>query len=306
MNGSAAERTEALAVLFADIAGSTRLYEALGDTEALRRVQACIAALRTVTARFDGTVIKTIGDEVLCVFVDAATALRAAAEMQNAVRALPTKDGIRAAVRVGFHAGPVLLRDGDVFGDTVNVAARIAGLAKAHQILTSDTSCETLPGYLRMSVRTLGDMALKGRHAEVGLCEVIWDLGQDMTLVEGVELRAAAAARELALECGGQHWRLTRGVLAIGRDRSSDIVVSSPRASRQHARIEARAGRFVLVDLSTNGTFVRPAGGDMVLLKREEHVLAGDGHIAFGDEVNGPGPNVLSYGCHQLTETAGA
>jgi len=305
MNRNATERTDALAVLFADVAGSTRLYEVLGDAEALRRVQACLAELRSVTARFDGIVIKTIGDEALCVFADASTALRAAAEMQNAVRALPAQNGIRAAVRIGFHAGPVLRRDGDVFGDTVNVAARIAGLAKAHQILSSDTTCATLPGYLRMSVRALGDMALKGRNAEIGLCEVVWDLGQDMTLVKGVEFKAAAA-RELTLECGGQRWVLGRGTLAIGRDQTSDIVVSGPRASRQHARIEVRSGKFVLIDLSSNGTFVRPGGGDMVLLKREEYVLVGDGHIAFGDEVDGPGPNVLAYECLQVTQTAGA
>lgn len=303
---ASAETTESLAVLFADVAGSTRLYEALGDTEALRRVQGCLSALRSVTVQFEGTVIKTIGDEVLCVFADAAVALRAAAEMQNAVRALPAQDGIRPAVRVGFHAGPVLRRDGDVFGDTVNVAARIAGLAKAHQVLASDAACATLPGYLRMGVRTLGDMNLKGRNAEVGLCEVIWDHGQDMTLMEGIARPDTGAARELILECGDRRWRLERGSLAIGRDTASDIVVTAPRASRQHARIEMRNGKFVLVDQSSNGTFVQPAGADRVLLKREEYVLSGRGLIGFGDEVVGPGPHVLAYTCLQVTEPAGA
>ncbi len=301
-----AETTESLAVLFADVAGSTRLYEALGDAEALRRVQGCLSALRSVTVQFEGTVIKTIGDEVLCVFADASVALRAAAEMQSAVRALPAQDGVRPAVRVGFHAGPVLRRDGDVFGDTVNVAARIAELAKAHQILASDAACATLPGYLRMGVRTLGDMNLKGRNAEVGLCEVVWDHGQDMTLMEGAARPDTGTARELTLECGDRRWRLERGSLAIGRDVVSDIVVTAPRASRQHARIEMRNGKFVLVDQSSNGTFVQPAGADRVLLKREEYVLSGKGLIGFGDEVAGPGPHVLAYTCLQVIEPAGA
>jgi len=294
------------AVLFADIAGSTRLYEALGDTEALRRVEGCLAALRAVTTEFGGKVVKTIGDEVLCVFTDAGTALRAAAEMQGTVRTLPGDGGVRAAVRIGFHAGPVLEREGDVFGDTVNVAARIAGLAKPHQILSSDSTCSTLPGYLKMSVRSLGDTALKGRNEGVGLCEVMWDMGQDMTLVEGVSAPGAAAARELRLACDDREWRIARGSLSIGRDAGSDIVVAAPRASRQHARIEVRNGKFVLVDLSSNGTFVLPEGSDLVLLKREEFVISGRGLIGFGNEVSAPGPDVLAYDCASITESAGA
>jgi adenylate cyclase len=294
------------AVLFADIAGSTRLYEALGDAEALRRVEGCLAALRTVTTEFGGKVVKTIGDEVLCVFTDAGTALRAAAEMQGTVRTLPGEGNVRAAVRIGFHAGPVLEREGDVFGDTVNVAARIAGLAKAHQILSSDSTCATLPGYLRMSVRSLGDTALKGRNEGVGLCEVIWDMGQDMTLVEGVAPSGTAPARELRLACGDRAWHLTQGTLSIGRDAGSDIAIAAPRASRQHARIEVRNGKFVLVDLSSNGTFVLPTGADLVLLKREDYVLSGRGLIGFGNEVSAPGPDVLTYDCASVTEPAGA
>lgn len=301
-----AESIAERAVLFADIAGSTRLYEALGDAEALRRVEGCLAALRAVTAAFGGKVVKTIGDEVLCVFADAGTALRAAAEMQGTVRTLPGDGGVRAAVRIGFHAGPVLERADDVFGDTVNVAARIAGLAKANQILSSDSTCASLPGYLKMTVRSLGGTALKGRNEGVGLCEVIWDTGQDMTLVEGMTPPATASARELRIICDDREWQLTRGSIGIGRDAASDIVVAAPRASRQHARIEVRNGKFVLVDLSSNGTFVLPSGADLVLLKREDYVLSGRGLIGLGNEVAGPGPDVLAYECVSVTEPAGA
>jgi hypothetical protein len=259
-----------------------------------------------VTTQLGGKVVKTIGDEVLCVFADASTALRAAAEMQDSVRTLPGEGGVRAAVRIGFHAGPVLERDGDVFGDTVNVAARIAGLAKAHQILSSDITCATLPGYLKRSVRSLGDTSLKGRNEGIGLCEVVWDLGQDMTLVEAIARSGAARSRELRLACGDREWRLTQGSIGIGRDAGSDIVVSAPQASRQHARIEVRNGKFVLVDLSSNGTFVLPAGADLVLLKREDYVLSGRGLIGFGNEVSGPGPDVLAYDCASIAEPAGA
>jgi pSer/pThr/pTyr-binding forkhead associated (FHA) protein len=127
-----------------------------------------------------------------------------------------------------------------------------------------------------------------------------------MTLVEGVARPEAAATRELALECDGRQWRLDRGSLVIGRDAANDIVVSAPRASRQHARIEVRNGKFVLVDQSSNGTFVQPAGAELVLLKREDYVLAGVGLIGFGDEVTGPGPNVLAYECVLVTGAAGA
>lgn len=291
--------SDAAAVLFADVVGSTALYEKLGDAEALRRVQACLAALRVSTERAGGELVKTIGDEVMCVFADAASAAIAAAEMQAVVSRLPVEGDIRLSVRIGFHAGPLLRLGGDVFGDTVNVAARVAGLAKARQILASDAARAQLPRHLEPLVRPLGGVALKGRNARIEICELLWDASQDMTLVAGEDADPAAhpGAAAILLTMGARAWRLDAGALVVGRDASSDIRVSGPRVSRQHARIETRGGKFVLIDSSTNGTFVQPDDGQALQLKREELVLRGRGRISFGDAVDAAGAQILEYDC---------
>ncbi|HJV95268.1 MAG TPA: adenylate/guanylate cyclase domain-containing protein, partial [Albitalea sp.] len=135
----------AVAVLFADIAGSTKLYEALGDADAKVLIDEALIALQVITRRHRGRVVKTIGDELMCVFPSAERGFLAATDMQTVVNALVVTKGVKRMIRVGFHAGPVIEEKGDVFGDTVNVAARIAGLAKGMQIMTSRTTVDALP-----------------------------------------------------------------------------------------------------------------------------------------------------------------
>lgn len=285
-----------LTVLFADVAGSTRLYEQLGDTEALRRVGACLKAASEAAQTYQGELVKTIGDEIMCVFPDSGSALLASCAMQSSVRSLPAVNGQPMALRIGFHSGPVLRRDGDAFGDTVNVAARIVSLASAGQILVGDSACATLPAYLKFGVRALGHTSLRGRNAEIRLHEVVWDLGADLTLVGStLTTRGPASVSALELQFGTYRWRLETGTLAIGRDALNQIVLTTRRASRNHARIEARKGKFFLKDSSTNGTFVRPDEGDLVRLNREEMVLQGSGSIFFGDPPSSEGAEELRY-----------
>jgi len=131
-----------LAVLFADVSGSTALYEKLGDRAALAAVESVLNLLKRAVAVQQGRVVKTIGDEVMAVFESADAALQAAVDMQTQVTELPAVGDVCLGIRVGFHAGPVLEERGDVFGDAVNTAARLAGLANGGQIITSG------PGYL--------------------------------------------------------------------------------------------------------------------------------------------------------------
>src|SRR6185436_9424865 len=123
-----------VAVLFADVAGSTKLYDALGDAEAKVLIDEALSGMKGVTQRHRGRVIKTIGDELMCVFPDAERGFLAATDMQTLVNALLVTKGVKRMIRVGFHAGPVIEEKGDVFGNTVNVAARMAGVAKGMQI----------------------------------------------------------------------------------------------------------------------------------------------------------------------------
>ena len=151
-----------LFVLFADVSGSTRLYEKLGDTEALRAIDRCLERMGRAVISYKGRVIKTIGDEIMAVFDSAEAGMLAASDMQQRVDDLLPISGTKMAIRVGFHFGPVIEENKDVFGDTVNVAARMAGLAKAGQIVTTDASVQLLPGLLRESTREIDALAVKG------------------------------------------------------------------------------------------------------------------------------------------------
>lgn len=121
---------ENCAVLFADVAGSTKLYEALGDKLAKKLVDEVLAALTIITRRHGGRVIKTIGDEAMCVFASAERGFYAAIDIQQKIDTVPVVSGSKRRIRIGFHAGPVIEEKGDVFGDTVNTAARMSGLAR--------------------------------------------------------------------------------------------------------------------------------------------------------------------------------
>lgn len=289
-----------LAVLFADISRSTQLYETLGDRAALQRIDQTLTTMKRVAQKFGGKTVKTIGDEILCVFPTADAALQAASEMQVAAGNAPLHDNIRLAMRIAFHYGEVIEEDGDVFGDTVNVAARLASLAKAEQILTSRQAVDALSPFLRLGIRKVESLPLKGKQEEVEVCEVIWQFGEDLTMMEGRIAGPAKETAKLTLHLGDRTWLMEDGrtALTIGRDAHNDIPITSKMASRQHARIEHRRDKFVLVDVSTNGTFVTFDGAEEVLVKREELRLHGSGILSFGQSaIHHPEAETLRFSC---------
>jgi class 3 adenylate cyclase len=272
-----------VAVLFADIAGSTKLYEVLGDATAKAMIDEALVEMTAVTARHAGRVIKTIGDEVMCVFDGADRGFIAATDMQNRIDKLPVVNGAKRRIRVGFHAGTVIEENGDVFGDTVNTAARMAGLAKGMQIITTRTTVDMLSPALRMGTRDIAALAVKGKADDLAVCEVIWQEGDDLTMTApSVSLPQSQSV--LVLRHTGREIVMNqlRPAVSLGRDASGDIVIADPKASRNHARIERRRDKFFLADQSTNGTFVTFTGEAELSLRREELMLRGSGIIVFG------------------------
>jgi class 3 adenylate cyclase len=272
-----------MSVLFADISGSTKLYDTLGDTQAKTLIDECIGIMRGIVARYNGRVIKTIGDEVMCVLPDADSGHLAAADMQLKIAALPVVANVRRAIRVGFHFGAVIEENGDVFGDTVNMAARMAGLAKGMQIITTRATVERLAPALRESTRGIAALSVKGKGDDVDVCEVIWQAGEDLTMATASTATAAKQIK-LHLKHGAKEITLEQANsgITLGRDSGCQITLADRMASRVHARIERRRDKFFVIDQSTNGTFVTFAGEAEVVLRREEVMLRGQGRIAFG------------------------
>jgi class 3 adenylate cyclase len=286
-----------LAILFADVSGSTALYEKLGDRRALKAVESVLDQLRAATAGCKGRVIKTLGDEIMAVFPTAADAASAAEDMQTRVAGLPPFGDLRLGVRIGLHAGPVLEEAGDVFGDAVNTAARMTGMAKSGQIVTTEATVETLPLPQQTRTRDLDLLPVKGKQGELRLFEILWQDDDDLTLLGTREHFNASALRSLHLAHGDR--ALVMGpelpTVLIGRDAASDIVIAHRSASRLHGRIEMRKDKYFYTDLSTNGTYVVISGDAEIRLRREEIMLRGQGRLAYGHSAEDARAEVISF-----------
>jgi class 3 adenylate cyclase len=282
------------AILFADVSGSTALYELLGDKPAAKAIDALLGALKEVIAARDGIVVKTIGDELMVVFNNPEAACEAAREMQQRMATWPPTSGAKLAIRIGFHFGLVLEDKGDFWGDGVNTAARLAGLAKAGQILTTGATANALPGLQRSNLRDLDAISVKGKQDAVRVFELMWGDTDDATHVAGMAASAQVQAR-LTLEVGERTMGFPpeKSVMVLGRENTCDVVIQEKTASRRHARIERRGAQYVLVDESTNGTYVAIEGDREVMLRRDSVMLRGRGKIALGTSTDAAAELVL-------------
>jgi class 3 adenylate cyclase len=272
-----------LCVLFADVAGSDRLYEKLGDAEALYAVDRCMKRMERGVAIHSGRVVKIIGDEMMAVFQDADSAIQAACEVQQRIDSLPPVSGVKLSIRAGLHFGPAQERNNDVIGDTVDTAARMVALAKGGQIVTTAATVAVLSQLLREAARALDAQGAQGKPEGVGVFEVIWRDNPELTMKTSQFMKVEPLPM-LRLRHDGIDVQLDamRDALSFGRDAGNDQIVADRRASRIHARIERRVNHYFLVDQSTNGTYVTFDGELEIALKKEEVPLRGRGRIAFG------------------------
>jgi adenylate cyclase len=295
--GSGVESTQR-AVLFADVCDSTALYESLGDAPALALINVLFEKLGTITSTHEGTVIKTLGDAVVCQFGDADKAFRAACDMQTAAASLSPRSQSKFAIKVSFNFGPVVVKDDDVFGDTVNVCSRLNTLGSPDQVLTTEQTVESLSPGLRVRCRQLYPLKVRGKAEQITVYDVLWRLDPDIT-ERDILVRPTArnAVSVLKISYGGESFTVGPAQeILLGRDKGNDIIIESTRASRVHARITGRDGHFIIADQSSNGTFLLIDGNSReMLLRREEAVMGERGWVGFGKSAEGHGTHVLRY-----------
>ena len=290
--------TEQLAVLFADVCDSTTIYESIGDSRALTLITQVLGRLDEKVKASGGSVIKTLGDGVVCQFADADSAFQAACRMQEAVSALAQGAEPRLSIKVGFNWGPVVTEGGDVFGDTMNVCARLVSVAGPEQVLTTQETVDALSDTLRQRCRQLYPMKVRGRVGDVNVCDVLWRSDDpDVTEAHNRDELVPAGVWVLKVSYAGESRVIEAGQsITLGRDPANDIVVNSTLASRVHARINGRGAHFVIADQSSNGTFVIIDGNDRELqLRREEGMLGERGYIGLGDSPASHGDHVVRY-----------
>ncbi len=277
------------AVLFVDVSGSTGYFERHGEVAGRAMVARCFDIVTPEIERHGGRVVKTLGDGLLVVFdradnlVGAARALHLAIERSNQAR--PVTE--RVSVHCGGDFGPVA-RDaaGDVFGDVVNVAARLQALAGRDQTFVTSDLAAVLEPNEREQLRHLGSFPVHGRNAEVETYEILWRVGAGTIAIARHSLKLRSSLR---LEFQGKVLTLPqdRNCLTMGRDPANDLVVEDAAVSHAHAEIVRRKSLFYLIDRSTNGTFIQLEGGAERHLRHAEHPLEGQGRLLLG-HIHGP------------------
>jgi adenylate cyclase len=282
-------------VVFADLMGSTGVFETIGNARASRLVTGLTQWIGEIVQAHHGQVIKTLGDGVLAVFPKSADALNAVVDIQRShqKRIVGASSTTRMPIRIGVARGDVEFVDGDCYGDAVNVASRLSDLSGPHQIWANSVSLEQCVESDGVRFRPLGPITIRGRAEPCSVYQVEWHEGAStdfLTMQAPLDSQSVQVDPEVL---GGQielrwldqaaRFRSSQLPIHIGRVNQCEFVVNDPRVSRSHARIDWRNGAILLVDVSTYGSWLRFAGGGAdLLLRREECVLHGKGEIALG------------------------
>ncbi len=290
--------------MFADVAGSTAMYENMGDELARERISKALNTLISISRRHSGKLVKTIGDEILVYFTDVDMAVYAAQAIQETMEDDRSPETIGVSIRIGMQHGSAILENDDIFGDTVNVAARIASMAKARQILcTQEIAFLLKSAELSNNMRPYDRLRVKGRNEQLDIYLFAWEQEGDITNMATASSftnpQKADLVKNLALEYDGESHSIPTDTTAytMGRGKDCELVVKGDLISRYHSRIEHRRGKYIITDQSTNGTFIRSSEGQDVFLRREEFTLFGSGYISLGKQVDLEDPNVIHFVC---------
>jgi len=291
-------------VMFADVAGSTAMYENLGDDLARERISNSLNILISASTGHGGVLIKTIGDEILVYFTDVDEAMFAAREIQETMEDDNSPETIGVSIRIGMQYGSAILEDGDIYGDSVNVAARIASMAKARQILcTKEMTFMLKESELANNVRPFDRLRVKGREEPLDVYMYVWEEEEDMTNLAArssfTNPGKLNTANAIILTYADNKYTIpnTTTSYILGRGGDCELIIKGELISRHHSKIEHRRGKFIITDQSTNGTFVRTIEGREIFLRREELSLFGSGHISLGKEVDYADSSLIQYQC---------
>jgi class 3 adenylate cyclase len=290
------------AVVFADIVGSTSLFEKMGDTSASLLMNQLTSVLGQTFEQHNGRVVKLLGDGVFAIFPHAGDAIAACVNLQTRFKTepvIPAGGGRAIQMQMGVESGEVIEIAGDCFGDAVNSAARLADLAGADQILTTQNVWNGLLAAQRPSLRSMGPMHLRGKAQTTHVYRVEWQSNRHMdTTAMGVSMYAPAKHQTLALTLSGrtQVYDITAAGITIGRSTEATLPILDPRVSRVHATITNRAGQIVLTDTSSFGTWVYfGTQVEAVALRRTECFLVGYGQLSLGCEIGADKAPLLAF-----------
>jgi class 3 adenylate cyclase len=281
-------------VLFADLRGSTALYENLGNAEATSVVTHTIGQMGRAVDAVGGRIVKTLGDGLMAVFEAPTAALDASAAMHESLEKLVAlgrqrgaSPGLRALrLQVAISLGEVVEMAGDCFGDAVNVAARLIDHAGDNETLVTAEVRDGLAATWRGRMRSLDLINLRGRVEAVHVYVLENSVGPDAPVTQFSDGNFAPPEPDgirltwLDLE---RVFDIGQLPIVLGRSAQAAFCITDGRVSRSHARVDWHAGSFTLTDLSSNGSFVRfSSSGEVLALRRNACTLHGSGAIGLG------------------------
>lgn len=293
-----------LVIFFADISGSTRMHETLGDQVAHESIMESLGKVSRWIKANHGTVVQVIGDEIMAYFERSLDAVNCACMIQKHFEFSTTAGGLRVRLHIGFCRGPVALDQGHPYGDTVNVAARLTSLARAGQIVTTRKTLEDLPEEKKAVCRSFTRARVKGKSELLDTVEVIWSQ-EDATAVFMFPSNSdpSAPSAQVVLTATDQKIVVTQKntPFVLGRGPDNHLVVDIETASRSHARIESRYDELVFVDHSTNGTYIHTIPGSHaydgmdIFVHHREWTMVGRGSISLGRPFTQDDPHAILF-----------
>ena len=287
------------AVLFADVSGWTALTSRLGDRAALALRDGLFGPLKEIIRKNRGWLVKTIGDELMCLFDSAQEAARAARDMQLHAERANSSASEPLPLRIGMHAGQVIMKDDDIEGNTVNVAARVTAASRPERILMTRATAERLNEDLSQLLRQWRSEAFKGKAESFELFELNWRREpEERTIVSCASVNCTARFNRLTLRCQGNVGVLEPDgkPLTFGRGRQNTLIIDDPchYVSGSHGKIENRGGSAMLTDNSRNGIFIAFGQGQFFLVDKPL-VLRGSGRMALGRAPDEPGVVIAEF-----------
>ncbi|MEX8504997.1 adenylate/guanylate cyclase domain-containing protein [Leptothrix ochracea] len=299
-------------VLFADLRGSTSMYESLGNAAAATIVTQSVAMMSKVVEKNGGAVIKTLGDGLMAVFIHPTRAIIAAQEVQEELERLKVRNAQNnipnLRMQQALAHGEVIQVAGDCFGDAVNVAARLLDHAGDNETLATAQTLRMLPTELASQFRRLDVFHLRGRLEPVEVWRLDNHASGDsvMATMFGDTAPIAPVPEGLRLSVEGiSRIHTARNLpVVLGRSHEATYCIDDSRVSRIHARIEWHSGNFQLTDFSSNGTFVRfGRQAEVVTLRRASCTLHGRGVISLGLNTSQAQTPMVSFEVLRFAET---
>ena len=284
-----------LAIMMADVVGSTPLYERVGDAVALQQVLDCLDMICQISVQHGGEFMRSKGDDILTVFREPSSALNAAVQVGRQMSVWPLP------IRVGLNHGPVVRARDDVFGDAVNVTARLTSSANPGETLVGHSMFEALPPSAQGMLRHLGRMEFKGKDGHFDVYTL-----RDNNLGLNTEIFSAKPARQeeaskrpevaILIRHADRTVVLREGQsLSIGRSSDCDVVLCYPWVSRHHATVTVIHGRAKLMERSSSGTYLSVDFKEETFVRREDVILMGSGTISPGTKLFSDEAAALSY-----------